>query len=126
MEVWLYFIGGIVLFAKLMDYLDSRKANIRLEEEVQKLKEEVRNFKVNVEILNKEKIKANTLIDKYHNLFDKVLTGLMKESVLLPSLARWANELEEYEDKKIVNYLRRKKRPAHKAAWNDPLKLDKK
>ncbi|WP_415406983.1 restriction endonuclease [Sulfurovum sp. CS9] len=109
MEFWLYVVGGFILFAKSLDFFDSKKENLSLKKEVQ-------NFKEDIATLNKEKIEAKAIIDKYQSLFNETLDHLMKESVLLPSLTRWTNKLQEYQDEKIVNHLRRKKRPARKAS----------
>lgn len=50
------------------------------------------------------------------SLFDETLGGLRKDSVLLHSLVRWADELEIAKNNVIAHGLVRKSRPAHKAA----------
>lgn len=50
------------------------------------------------------------------SLFDETLGSLRKDSVLLHSLVRWADELEIAKDSVIAHGLVHKSRPAHKAA----------
>lgn len=56
--------------------------------------------------------KLATLLD----LFQKTLSEIRTDSVLLPSLARWADAVQEEQDEILTQYLATKKHPARKAS----------
>lgn len=105
MEVWGIIIVVFILFV-IVDKINTfiQKVN---EYEIQK--KELDEVK---QALNE----TSTKLARYQILFTEALNNMHSSSVLLPSLIRWSNNLQEYEDEQISNYLRRKKRPARKAA----------
>lgn len=60
--------------------------------------------------------KKIVLLEGYKKLYYEALEGLNTGSSLLPSLVRWYENIQQYEDEKIINLLIQKKRPAYKAA----------
>lgn len=68
------------------------------------------------ESLNKLLEDQKLIVKAHKDFIDEVLNGLRHDAVLLPSLIRWADQLEEYKNDEIVHYLYTKQRPAFKAA----------
>ncbi|MCH8269701.1 MAG: restriction endonuclease [Planctomycetes bacterium] len=60
--------------------------------------------------------KAQTQFLRLQRSFDKFPSEIREDSVLLPSLVRWAETLEEERDEAIASALEWKKRPAYKGA----------
>ncbi|NOT01120.1 MAG: hypothetical protein HOP29_10875 [Phycisphaerales bacterium] len=60
--------------------------------------------------------KFEAKLREVEGLFDETLRGIREDSVLLPSLVRWAQALDEARDKALSLSLQTKRRPAPKAA----------
>ncbi len=77
------------------------------------------NYKETIDKLNEMDLKLNDTTRKFEELsgiYDQTLADLYNDSVLLPSLARWAKALQKIKDDGVVNYLKTKKHPAMKGA----------
>lgn len=119
MEVIVVFV---VIFVIAYIWVFITDITTKLNERI-KLKEERDRLQLNLSDRNKELREVNLQNKKYQDLLDGTIHDMKNNSVLLPGLARWADKLKEYEDEKIVNYLRTKKRPALKAS--DEVKIAK-
>jgi hypothetical protein len=63
-----------------------------------------------------EKRKTENQLDELKELYENTISDLRNDSVLLPSLTRWADDIQEKHDNIISQRLAYKKRPAKKAA----------
>lgn len=69
-----------------------------------------------IEQAQAEAKQAQEHLAKVQSIFDSALQNVREDSVLLPSLVRWAEAIEKARDDAISSTLRFKKRPARKAA----------
>ena len=81
-----------------------------------KIKKQHSEMSRRLEEYREEKIKIEKQHSEMSNLFEHTLRKMREDSVILPSLARWADKIQETYDKAIIKRLHKKKRPAHKAA----------
>lgn len=103
----------LVIYVLARDELRIRK---NFEESQLKLGKQFTIANETKKLLDEHKKETESIIDNYKKFIQNTLEELRQDSVLLPSLIRWADVLAEYEEDEIVHYLYTKSRPAFKAA----------
>ena len=83
---------------------------------VAELFEVKRQSKAELATAEEEVNRANDTLRDLRRLYDNTVSEIRKDSVLLPSLARWAETLQHDRDQLVTTELMFKKHPARKAA----------
>lgn len=108
MEFVILVIIILIIFA-IYDINNKLTERIELLDKVEKQTSKIVNYAKALSEITRQK-------NYYNGLYEEVVAKLYSNSVLLPSLIRWADNLKILEDEAIVKQLTHKVRPAFKSA----------